>query len=380
MAILFKKGTVFAPKYLGVCDVLVVGNRIEALAPDLAITMPQLEIVDAKGLILTPGMIDQHVHVTGGGGEGGPQSRTPEILLSELVACGTTTVIGVAGTDSVTRSIEALLAKVRALTAEGVSAWMYTSNYALPPSLLTASVRQDIFCIPEVLGVKIAMGDHRSSFPTLHELLRIVSDIRVASMIAGKIGFLHVHLGDLSGPFALFNEMIEQGLPAKHFRPTHCARDKKVFEEAMTFAKQHGGVIDVTSGGSCFETPAGVIKLALQEGVKPDLITMSTDGHGSIPRFDAQGTMIGLGVGTVSSNLESVKAMIALDMKPELAFSFVTSNVATHLGLPAKGFVREGSDADLCLFDQHFELQDVMAKGRFLMRGKEIMVKGTFEE
>jgi beta-aspartyl-dipeptidase (metallo-type) len=379
MALLVRNAAVFAPESLGIRDVLVVGDKILAVAEGLTVSLPELEVLDAQGLTLTPGLVDQHIHVTGGGGEGGPVSRTPELMLSELIACGTTSLVGVCGTDSVTRSIEALLAKVRALTAEGVSAWMHTSNYAVPPTLLTGSIRQDLFCVPEVLGVKIAIGDHRCSFPTIDELMRIVSDIRVGGMIAGKIGFLHIHLGNLPGGFDVLHDIVDRGIPIRHLRPTHCARDKAAFAEAVRFAKR-GGVIDVTSGGSCFDTPAKAIRAALEDGVDPALITMSTDGHGSIPRFNAQGIMVGLGTGAVSSNLRELRSLLKMGLKPEQALPFVTSNVATQLGLTGKGVVKAGASADLCLFDAGFELRHVIAKGRVLMRDGEVLSKGTFEE
>ena len=165
MALLIKGAHVYAPEDLGICDVLTVGKQVVAVGKDLTATLPELETIDAKGLILTPGFIDQHIHVTGGGGEGGPKTRTPELVLSELIACGTTSVVGVSGTDGSSRSMPNLLGKVRALQAEGVSAWMYTSNYAYPPTTLTSCVRDDLYFVPEVLGVKIAMGVHRSFFP-----------------------------------------------------------------------------------------------------------------------------------------------------------------------------------------------------------------------
>ena len=95
MALLIKGAHVYAPEDLGICDVLTVGKQVVAVGKDLTATLPELETIDAKGLILTPGFIDQHIHVTGGGGEGGPKTRTPELVLSELIACGTTSVVGV---------------------------------------------------------------------------------------------------------------------------------------------------------------------------------------------------------------------------------------------------------------------------------------------
>ena len=121
MAYLIKGAHVFAPEDLGVVDVLTVNDKVVAVGKDLSAQLPDLETIDAKGLVMTPGFIDQHIHVTGGGGEGGPKTRTPELVLSELVACGTTSVVGVSGTDGTSRSIPNLLGKVRALQAEGVT-------------------------------------------------------------------------------------------------------------------------------------------------------------------------------------------------------------------------------------------------------------------
>ena len=93
MALLIKNAHVYTPADAGIKDVLIVNDRVAAVEDNLTVTMPDLATLDAKGLILTPGFIDQHIHVTGGGGEGGPRTRTPELVLSELIACGTTSVV-----------------------------------------------------------------------------------------------------------------------------------------------------------------------------------------------------------------------------------------------------------------------------------------------
>lgn len=176
---------------------------------EISADLPGLEVIDLNGAIVTPGLIDQHIHVTGGGGEGGPLTRAPELNFSELVEGGITSFVGVSGTDSETRPIEALMAKVRALTKEGATGWMWTSNYRYPPTTVTGDVRKDLLTIPECLGVKIAMGDHRCSFPTTQEVLRVLSDCRVGGMICGHDSYLHVHLGDLPIAFPAFMECVK---------------------------------------------------------------------------------------------------------------------------------------------------------------------------
>ncbi len=381
MALLIKNARVFAPNDLGRQNVLMVGEQIAAIGPDLTCDLPDLETIDASGRILTPGFFDQHIHVTGGGGEGGPATRTPELVLSELIRSGTTGVVGVSGTDFTTRSIPNLLAKIRALKTEGVSAWMYTSNYRYPATTLTDSVANDLFFVPEVLGVKIALGDHRSSFPTTQQVLALLADIRVGGMIAGKTGFLHIHLGNIPGAFAMFDEIVARGFPIRHIRPTHCGRIRHVFDAAVEFALK-GGHIDITTGASCcFDNASLAVLAALEAGVDPKLITLSTDGHGSVPRFNEKGEMAGLGVGGVEGNLLAFKRLVGdYGMAIEKALPFVTSNVASALGLADQGVVAKGACGNACLFTEDFTLTDVVARGRVMMRDGEVVVKGTFEE
>ena len=232
------------------------------------------------------------------------------------------------------RSIENLLAKVRGLTVEGASGWMWTSNYAYPPATITGSVKGDLFAIPECLGVKIAMGDHRSSFPTDQEVLRLLSEIRVAGMLTGKTGFLHVHCGDWGD--AIFDPLeaaIPKGIPAKHMRPTHVARHPQVFERACRFAKM-GGFIDITTGGGCWMgSAADALIAALEKDVPLDRITFSSDGQGSMPRFNEAGEMVGFGVGSIDCDLEAVRSTaekIGLDK----ALRPMTATIADALGKP----------------------------------------------
>lgn len=376
---LLKNCDLWSPEHLGRRDVFVAGGKIVAVEPELAIDFPGLETIDLKGAKLVPGLIDQHIHVTGGGGEGGWQSRCPELVFSELVRAGVTTFLGVSGTDSMSRSIENLLAKVRGLAAEGASGWMWTSNYAFPPTTITRDVKTDLFAIPEVLGVKIALGDHRSSWPTTDELLRLASEVRIAGMLTGKVGFVHVHLGDRPTAFDLMEACTATGIPAKHFRPTHTGRHPEVFRRACEFAKA-GGIMDITTGGGNYlGTAAETLRAALAAGVPAERITLSSDGHGSMPRFNDAGEMVGLAVGLINCNKETI-GELAKDLGLETALRFMTTNVAHALNLTEKGAIVPGADADMLVVDDAFEPQWVFMRGRIAMREGELLMKGAFEE
>ncbi|MFZ0487776.1 MAG: hypothetical protein WAL83_12325, partial [Arenicellales bacterium] len=123
---LLRVGRVFTPEPSEATDILIAGGRIAALGRDMRLPSDwPVKLVDAGELTAVPAFIDQHVHVTGGGGEGGWGTRCPEISATEIAAMGIATVVGVLGTDSISRSPADLLAKVRALRGEGIAAYMY---------------------------------------------------------------------------------------------------------------------------------------------------------------------------------------------------------------------------------------------------------------
>ena len=165
-------------------------------------------------------------HVTGGGGESGFKSRVPPVPLSAFTSAGVTSVVGVLGTDDTTRDTRGLLAQTRALREEGIGAWCHTGGYHVPPVTLTGSVRDDIVYLDPVIGIgELALSDHRSSQPTLDELLRIASDAHVAGMISGKAGIVHLHLGDGERGLDLVRQALSiSELPARVFNPTHINR------------------------------------------------------------------------------------------------------------------------------------------------------------
>ena len=116
-----KNADVYAPEHLGARDILICDEKICAVAKGLDIGPLNglAEVIDLHGAAVGPGYIDGHVHVTGGGGEQGPGSRVPECRVSELVSCGVTTVLALLGTDCISRSLENVLAKTRALIRRG---------------------------------------------------------------------------------------------------------------------------------------------------------------------------------------------------------------------------------------------------------------------
>ena len=384
MFLLLKNAELYSPEYLGKKDILVCGTKIVAIEDKVDQVLPgHCHVVDMQGAIVGPGLIDQHVHLIGGGGEGGYATRVPQLMLSDLVKAGLTSVVGILGTDGITRSPKDLYAKVKALELEGLNAFMHTGSYEVPTRTITGSIRDDMVYVDKVMGVKVALADHRCSFPSTDVLAQMVSDIRIGGMVSGKKGVLHIHMGELPDPMAQINQLITMGLPIQHFSPTHINRNESIFAEAVDLAKR-GGHIDLTSGGAWLDNIADSVRYALSQGVPISQLTISSDGNGSMPKFNAKDEMVGVTAANVDSNLKTIPRLLDIDLGLSDIFSLLSTNVADSVGI-AKGRIAVGCDADFtalshsALSQHEVVVSHVISRGQLLLSEGELLVKGTFE-
>ena len=389
MFTLLQQAHLIAPEDFGVRDILLCGDKIAAI--DEKIEIPSswdVKVINLSGKTVIPGFIDSHIHLIGGGGEGGPATRTPEVILSRVTSCGVTTVIGLLGTDGTTRHMESLLAKARGLEDEGLSTYIYAGAYQVPTPTITGSVRSDIILIDKIIGAgEIAISDHRSAQPTREDLQKLLAEARVGGMLSGKAGIVDFHLGDgISGLKDLQYIMENTEIPYTQCVPTHVNRNLPLFEEALEWAKA-GGYMDITSGvsptsGSAHAVkPSQAIRRAIDSGVPLSRILMSSDGNGSIPVFDEQGNTIGVGVADQKSMLTEIRDAVHNEKIPlSDAVQIVSTNVARAYKLKNKGIIALGYDADLVVLDKDLSIQQVWAKGQLMVEKGEPIVFGTFEK
>lgn len=375
----FKNANVFTPENIGKKDVLVVNDTIVAIE-DMIPELPfDTEVIDLKGMSLVPGFVDQHVHITGGGGEGSFSTRVPEVMLSELTRYGVTTVVGVGGTDDVTRSMPNLLAKARGLEEEGLSTWIYSGAYPAKGPRFTDNFRTDIMFIDKVVGGKVAMSDHRSSMPTTEDYAKLVAETRMGGMMSGKAGVLHIHIGLGKRMLDQIFDILENTeIPASNFTPTHLNRNPELLAQAIKLGKM-GACIDFTARMNMPMTE--VVKACMDAGLSLDKITMSSDGNGSMPKFNDKGEYIGLTAATTDGLLLEIQDLVSSKtLSLGDALRFITVNPARNLKLPKKGEIKIGNHADFVVLDENLNIVHVMAKGRMMIKDKEILVKGTFEK
>jgi beta-aspartyl-dipeptidase (metallo-type) len=385
---LIRNANLYAPQPLGIRNLLIGGSRILWIG-DEAFELPVAlrtvsRIVDAAGRVTIPGLIDGHVHVTGGGGEAGFRTRVPAVPLSRFTSAGITTVVGLLGTDDVARGPGELLATLYALREEGLNAYGHAGGYHVPPATLTGSVRGDLVFIEALIGIgEVAISDHRSSQPTLEELLRIASECHVAGVMTGKAGILHLHLGDGPRGLELVREAMRTSeLPPRVFNPTHVNRRRALFEEALALARQ-GSTVDITAfpveEGEDAYAADEALERYLAAGAPADRVTISSDAGGCLPCFDAEGRVTHMDVGSSGALLETLRAALARGLALETALPAFTTNPAKLLRFARKGGLAAGNDADLVVLDEEYRADTVVVRGEIHVKDRTCIRRGTFE-
>lgn len=381
MFTLIKNGEVYAPDYIGEKSVLIAGDKVTKIGniDEVALqSIGNVNVINAKGKLVLPGLIDPHVHLIGGGGEGGFATRTPELNLSDIIASGVTTLVGCLGTDGTTRHMTSLLAKARGLEEEGVSTYIYTGNYHVPTPTITETVKDDIILIDKVLGAgEIAISDSRSAQPSLHEIAKLVAEARIGGLLSAKAGVTHFHVGIGKNYLSYLHQLIDDyELPPANIYATHITRSKALIDDAIHLANK-GAFVDITADQETGEW----IKYYHETGGNMQQLTVSSDGNGSMPKFNDKGEMIGLGILSQKTLLKQIISAIKdYGLNISDAFKLVTVNPAKALKLESKGSLEVGKDADIILLDaENYTLNTVVAKGTIMMENEKVIVKGTFE-
>lgn len=368
MLTIIENGEVYAPKPIGRQSLLLWDDRIAriGLVNRRAVESlgMEVEVIDAAGCVVTPGFIDPHQHLLGGSGEEGFSSQTPEISLSEIIAAGITTVVGCLGVDTTMKTMPGLLAKVKGLREEGITAYLYSGGYNVPPTTIMGSIRDDLLFIEEVIGAgEVAIADERSTDPLPHELARLVNDAYVGGKLSRKAGITHFHVGGKKeGLKPLFALLDEFHFDARYLYPTHVSRNKALMKDAIELGKR-GAFVDIDT---VEEDLAKWLKFYLDNDGDPQRLTASSDASKTSP-----------------ANLyEQIRGCAGKrDFPTEQILSLVTATTAAALGLAHKGGLEEGKDADVLIVRKDtFELRDVIARGKVLVSEGEVKVKEKFLE
>lgn len=372
---LLKNGHVYAPEDLGIKDILTWEDRIIKIGEGLKFPEGfEGQEFDVTGKIIIPGIVDTHVHITGGGGEGGFTTRTSEITFEEIAEAGVTTLVGVLGTDGYARRVEDVLVKCMALREEGFDCYFLTGSYTFPITTMRGSVAEDIIFNEYCLGTgEVAHCDHRGSLMRYEEFTRLAADTRNGARLAGIKGVLNIHLGNYSDPADFFIRACEEDITFRPLIvPTHVTRKYDVFDSCLKFL-EYGGQIDITAGsdGDASQKSYGSVEgleIIYKKYGTLDRVTMTSDGNGSAPIWDELGNMIGMGKGSSKVLLADLKKATQRGIIPfEETLRTMTTIPAAVYGLKnSAGTIVENGTANLAILDENLDLVETILNGKLV--------------
>jgi dihydroorotase len=332
---LIRGGTVVCPAsgHEGPLDVAVAGGRIHNVGKALALEAGA-EIVDASGLILTPGLIDLHVHVFAGHDLGIPAARVGLVH-------GSTTLVdaGSAGAHLYPAFRDGYLRQAR----ERVFAFLNISSIGLTSILLAgelenlayASVEECLRCIDSnrdsIVGVKARIAAETVGSNGTRPL-----ELAVEAANAAELPLM-VHIA--SPPPAL--ESILALLRPRDI-VTHCytGLGNRLSDEtgrvraAARAAREHGVVFDVGHGGGSFDVETA--RALIEDGFLPDVI--SSDAHA-------------YSIDLVKSLPAVMSKFLALGLPLAAVVERATTAAADFLGRHELGRLAPGAVADIAAFE-----------------------------
>jgi beta-aspartyl-dipeptidase (metallo-type) len=370
MLTLIQNGQVYSPDPIGRASVLLVDGKIGRIGnidhSAVEASGLEVEVIDAEGCLVVPGLIDPHEHLLGGSGENGFSTQSPEITLSEIVSAGITTVVGCLGVDTTMKTLPGLLAKVKGLCEQGITARMWTGGYNVPPTTLTGTVRNDILFIAEVIGCgEVAIADERSTEPESRELARVVNDAYVGGMLSGKAGITHFHVGDSERRLQCLREITDRRrfqICPEWLYATHVERNEDLMREGIDLARQ-GVTLDIDVAEHDL---AKWLRFYFENGGPPERLTISSDASETSPR-----TLFDQWRGAVVEHGFDLEQVLPL----------VTSNTARVLQLRSKGALEPGKDGDLLVLDpENLEIMEVISRGKRMVSNGELRVSEAFLE
>ena len=385
-------GEVYTPEKLGKANILIAGDKIAAVGEDLkAPGGYECESIDAVGKTVYPGWIDPHIHITGADDSQGPFGHTYDVSYQDIVESGVTTAVGTLGGELWVRTLEQLYWKAIELEMMGLTTYIYTGCFHIPPPTITGTVRGDVILIDKVRGCKTAISDATTSHHTWREMAELVSEVNIGAETVKKTAVTHVHVGRRPQRMDMLFEVIENtGLSPKGIVPTHVNRaTPDVISQGIEWAKR-GGYVDLTTQMRKEEgTLTGLktdlaVKRMLAEGCPIEGITISSDANCPMAIRDTKGKQIAVYIAPVDFTRREIRDIVHNRIALfEEALKMVTINPAKCLGIDdRKGRIAEGYDADIVIADkpENLRVEKVYAKGKMLVDSGKSLWQGYYKK
>ena len=348
--LILTNGTVIDPGMgiNGPFEVVVAGGRVVAVAPSVE-RGPDTRVIDVRGGIITPGLIDLHTHVWDGISVLGVSADATCLPtgVTTAVDAGTAGWIGFDAFRS--RWIQPSVTRVLAfLNLSGLGIQVDNGWELGETEMHYVDVERSVATIlanPDVLvGVKVRMATNQTKHHGIEPLRRA---IEIAERTGTKV-MIHI-----TEPGVSLSEVFDLARPGDIVTHLYHGRRETIVAEggrvlaAARRARERGVRMDVGHGGGSFTF--AVAQAALADGFRPD--TISTDLH-----------TISI-AGACKDMPTTMSKFMAMGMSVEEVVAASTVEAARSLGRPdVTGTLAVGDVADIAVFEDArgaFQFEDV---------------------
>ena len=336
-------------------DVAIAGGRVARVAPEIA-GADAKQILDARGKIVTPGLIDVHVHVYDGVAPLGIPADP------NCIAKGVTAVLdaGSAGAHTfpglrknVINVVDTRVFALLNLSVVGQSTFSPDSPYGELLNLDHANPRLAIRTIERnrdvILGVKVRLSKFVAGEKDLEAL-------RLAKEVSGAVGLpLMAHIGGTHSPLKDILAMLDGSDVVTH---SYHGREHGILDARgrvlpeVRSAVERGVHFDVGHGAGSFAFDVA------EKAVAQDLLpgTISSDVH----HYNVHGPVFDLAT--------TLSKFMHMGLTLEQVIERAATNPANTFGFPeGLGTLSEGSEPDVAVFsleEGDFELIDAHGESR----------------
>jgi dihydroorotase len=337
--LLFKGGHVIDPANQrdGLMDVAVAKGRIAAVAPDIPTSQAD-QVVDVSGLIVTPGLIDIHVHVY--------HTREPEglsvIADHHAFRSGVTTMVdtGTAGAKHFLHFKRTVIDMARTrifalinIVKSGMLGDFEQDVREMDPEL-AASI---VLAYPEIcVGIKTAHYWTREPWDDLHQPWSAVDRALEAAEICKK----PLMVDFWPRPERTYPELLAKMRPGDIHTHVYAQQfpildDQKKPQKFLFEARERGIIFDLGHGAGSFWFRQALPAYA--GGFGPDSI--STDLH------------IGNVNGPVVDMITTMSKLLSMGMPLAEVIYRSTVTPAVEIGHPELGTLSVGAEADIAVLE-----------------------------
>ncbi len=308
-----------------IADIAIAAGRIRDIQPRIA-SADAAEVVDAAGKIVTPGLVDVHVHVGA------------DLLPAVLLRDGVTSMVdgGSAGADNIDALVSVAQAAPNRLR---IFLNVARTGVTSPGELLNIDAA-------DVAAARKAMARHRQWIAGVKVRLsqsaagdHDLEALRRARLVAGALPVM-LHVGQTFSPLPKILELLNRGDIVTHIYspPPHTLLDDAgtVLPEVRA-ARARGIRFDVGNGRNGHITWP-IVDAATRDGFWPDSISSDITGPGRTFRVFDLPTI--------------VSKFLMLGMPLDRAIGCVTNGAAAAVAaFKDLGTLRPGAPADVAVFE-----------------------------